>query len=916
MGKIKKILENELVGGTQSTDVYPVTSIKAVYDENNERLDHILNRRGTVNISTNYNDDHAAEVLTLAQAIAKVPSSDRVLGFVGRFLSSEGWVTYSYNGENIANWADTTKWALVADSSNLSQEIGDREDLATSQRLLTNIADSYRVLLSLSPNMLYNKAYNETTGKLNTFKLLDCTRLIELPYSVSSISVNAPIYAIACFNYNNSYLGTTRNSSNLLSGTRFISISFLKEDGVNYSETTITIIPPYAAKEISRNAALHLGQGQISPLSAVSVKRLENDKVEITFNSSPNVFTNEGKRVKLNLQIPQSFTLGNYYSLVANAETGELEVGVMGTLQGDHQVVLAYNEGGYVVSGVLSSYCNKKVIETNFGYEQLNSGFVHTPQNIKIVSNGDKSIDVSISSSIWIFKNQGGYISIPSTAEPLHLGDQYSLFYDTSSKKYIVGSSQDKYPNSILLGFNDGGKLTNGLFANIYILNKINSVSQSINSVSQSINSVSQSISIPVGNLIMYGMAYGDKDGNLGHYGLLDCTPLISVPANASYVNVSQGPMYGMACFDKDLVHLGSVYTYNMIENTKYISISFRKTENIDYSKLAITFSSEYDYKICSNVGIRPGIMYKKAYHTTTGALNTFKTLDCTPMIRVPNSLSEATKIKLNKEFYEIACFGSNSSFLGAVHTPSTALKPGTKYFSISFLTTDNVDYNSLLISLVGDSTTVGGNNPVIPVSKSGKKYYLFGDSITYWDSRTSWYDKDVYMVAYPSYIRDVLGAEIVNKGVAGNTSNDITTRLLSTDLSDAYAITYMAGANDLHASVPIGEIGNLDRSTYIGNLSTAAEYVLTHHPNVKMYFLSPLWETNGGKGGYEAYAEAMDAVAKHYHIPILRWDLNSCIGELTADTFYVHEDTTRLHPNNDGHKRLADSLIPFLQSY
>ena len=36
MGKIKKILENELVGGTQSTDVYPVTSTKAVYDENNE----------------------------------------------------------------------------------------------------------------------------------------------------------------------------------------------------------------------------------------------------------------------------------------------------------------------------------------------------------------------------------------------------------------------------------------------------------------------------------------------------------------------------------------------------------------------------------------------------------------------------------------------------------------------------------------------------------------------------------------------------------------------------------------------------------------------------------------------------------------------------------------------------------------
>ena len=42
MGKIKKLLENELVGGTQSTDVYPITSTKAIYDENNIRLDTIL----------------------------------------------------------------------------------------------------------------------------------------------------------------------------------------------------------------------------------------------------------------------------------------------------------------------------------------------------------------------------------------------------------------------------------------------------------------------------------------------------------------------------------------------------------------------------------------------------------------------------------------------------------------------------------------------------------------------------------------------------------------------------------------------------------------------------------------------------------------------------------------------------------
>ena len=115
MGKIKKILENELIGGTQSTDVYPVTSIKAVYDENNERLDNILNRRGVVNISTNYNSEHTAEVLTLAQALSKVPSTDRVLGFQGKYLASDGWHTIIYIGDSLTSWSDTTKWIDLAD---------------------------------------------------------------------------------------------------------------------------------------------------------------------------------------------------------------------------------------------------------------------------------------------------------------------------------------------------------------------------------------------------------------------------------------------------------------------------------------------------------------------------------------------------------------------------------------------------------------------------------------------------------------------------------------------------------------------------------------------------------------------------------------------------------------------------------
>lgn len=42
MGKIKKLKDVELVGGTEQSDVYPITSTKAIYDENNKRLDNII----------------------------------------------------------------------------------------------------------------------------------------------------------------------------------------------------------------------------------------------------------------------------------------------------------------------------------------------------------------------------------------------------------------------------------------------------------------------------------------------------------------------------------------------------------------------------------------------------------------------------------------------------------------------------------------------------------------------------------------------------------------------------------------------------------------------------------------------------------------------------------------------------------
>ena len=189
MGKIKKLSENELVGGTQNTDVYPVTSIKAVYDEKNERFDHILARRGVVNISTNYNDDHIAEVLTLPQAIAKVPSSDRVLGFQGRFKTENGWETYTFKGESLSSWSNTHDWLRTITSGNLKTDLEFNEESDRSTMSLKGISTEIAKLKS--PSIIN---YNTENIEIIKAVYIDLTNATE--ETISKLNFSSGTYMI------------------------------------------------------------------------------------------------------------------------------------------------------------------------------------------------------------------------------------------------------------------------------------------------------------------------------------------------------------------------------------------------------------------------------------------------------------------------------------------------------------------------------------------------------------------------------------------------------------------------------------------------------------------------------------------------------------------------------------------------
>ena len=57
MARIKKILENNLVGGNSNTEVYPVTSTRAIYNQEGIQLDEILNSLNETLVSYGRNID-------------------------------------------------------------------------------------------------------------------------------------------------------------------------------------------------------------------------------------------------------------------------------------------------------------------------------------------------------------------------------------------------------------------------------------------------------------------------------------------------------------------------------------------------------------------------------------------------------------------------------------------------------------------------------------------------------------------------------------------------------------------------------------------------------------------------------------------------------------------------------------------
>lgn len=242
---------------------------------------------------------------------------------------------------------------------------------------------------------------------------------------------------------------------------------------------------------------------------------------------------------------------------------------------------------------------------------------------------------------------------------------------------------------------------------------------------------------------------------------------------------------------------------------------------------------------------------------------------------------------------------------------------------------------------------------PLIRSQWEGAKVAFLGDSIT--DAAQIGTTNDVYW----NNLKDILGIEVYVYGISGHRMDNIVgqaERLEAEHGQDVDAIIVFVGTNDYNGGVPVGEWYTFstkevevsgpavqerryreliyDNSTFKGRTNIVMRWLKSHYPDKQIIFLTPLHrgyayfratniqpdESYANACGYfiDDYVLAIKELANVWAVPVI--DLNSISGLYPLSDAHVpyfrNKDTDRLHPNTQGHLRMAWAIAYQLLAY
>lgn len=237
-------------------------------------------------------------------------------------------------------------------------------------------------------------------------------------------------------------------------------------------------------------------------------------------------------------------------------------------------------------------------------------------------------------------------------------------------------------------------------------------------------------------------------------------------------------------------------------------------------------------------------------------------------------------------------------------------------------------------------------NEVLLPNPWQGKRVAFLGDSIT---------DKVHVGTAknYWQYLEELLGLTPLVYGINGNQWNGILKQAqrLKEEVGDGVdAILVFAGTNDYNAGIPLGKwydysyqdttvkgggregrkkrTASQDPDTFRGRINLALDYLKRNFPTKQIILLTPIHRAQAhfsinniqpeeafpNKLGLyvDEYVQAVKEAANVWAVPVI--DLNSVCGlfpMMDEHARYFHKaDTDRLHPNAEGHYRMAKALM------
>ena len=242
-------------------------------------------------------------------------------------------------------------------------------------------------------------------------------------------------------------------------------------------------------------------------------------------------------------------------------------------------------------------------------------------------------------------------------------------------------------------------------------------------------------------------------------------------------------------------------------------------------------------------------------------------------------------------------------------------------------------------------STDTGKITETVEQQWNVKKVAFLGDSIT--DKEHIGTDKN-----YWQFLEEMLGIEALVYGINGHQWSDLPGQAekLKEEAGDQVdAIIVFAGTNDYYADVPLGEwysyepqkttvsgpetdtrmrrVFQMDGSCFRGRINMVMNYLKTEFPDRQIILLTPIHRgyARFGDGNIQPeesfpntlglyiddYVQAIKEAANVWAVPVI--DLNSISGlfplNKSHERYFNDKETDLLHPNSEGHYRMAKAL-------